>query len=296
MAVVSPAFLFKLLLLSRTFMLVAGFDILFFVFFLFFSLCSLFIGSFGAFGQYRVKRFFAYASITHVGYILLALSVNSFIGYLAVIFYVFLYCLMLLAFFTLFILVRQLLPFLSFTYFSDLKVFRQLPLSFVFFVCFLFFSFAGLPPFAGFLIKLFILGSVVAEVYVGLVIYLLFIFLINSYLYLRFLTVALFELPDSSDMGLFLPFRMCDRVVFKEVSFNFDATPALEDMHDRGFAKKYPRFLGLFSPAVFGFVCGLILSLLTFVFFVTPHEKKIVRYIKKNESGRIPQQNRPIKT
>ncbi len=254
MAVISPAFLFKLLLLCRTFMLIDGFDLLIFLFFVFFAICSLFVGSFGAFGQFRIKRFLAYASITHVGYILFALSVNSFVGYLAVLFYIFFYCLMLHAFFTLFLLMRQLLPYLSFTYLSDLKIIRQLPSVFIFFIVFLFFSFAGLPPFAGFVIKFFILGTLVVEVYVWLTVYLVFIFLVNSYLYLRFLTTAVFELPATASFLLTL--RREDKVFFRQLLVNFDTNSASTGI--------YP-VVG--SYTVFSFNFGFIIGLLTLVFF-----------------------------
>jgi NADH-quinone oxidoreductase subunit N len=41
------------------------------------SLLSMLIGTLGAIGQTRTKRLFAYSSIAHVGYLLLALSTGT---------------------------------------------------------------------------------------------------------------------------------------------------------------------------------------------------------------------------
>ena len=51
------------------------------------GLLCLFVGSFGGLVQKKIKRFFAYSSISHLGFILLALSSGDLIGIQAAIFY-----------------------------------------------------------------------------------------------------------------------------------------------------------------------------------------------------------------
>ena len=57
------------------------------------SLLSLIIGSVLGLTQFRIKRLFAYSTISHVGFILLALSVNSIESIQAFIFYLMQYSL-----------------------------------------------------------------------------------------------------------------------------------------------------------------------------------------------------------
>jgi len=54
-------------------------------------------------------------------------------------------------------------------------------------------SFAGIPPFAGFFIKFFILLSVLNNNLLFVVIFLIVAILVGTFLYLRFLKIALFE-------------------------------------------------------------------------------------------------------
>src|SRR5438876_1842085 len=51
------------------------------------SLLSLIIGTIVGLTQFRIKRLFAYSTISHVGFILLALSINSIESIQAFIFY-----------------------------------------------------------------------------------------------------------------------------------------------------------------------------------------------------------------
>jgi len=61
--------------------------------FLFSSLLSLIIGSVLGLSQFRIKRLFAYSTISHVGFILLALSINTTESISAYIFYILQYSL-----------------------------------------------------------------------------------------------------------------------------------------------------------------------------------------------------------
>ncbi len=55
------------------------------------SLFSVFIGALGALAQRKIKRFFVFSSISHVGFILLALSSGSVFGLSSAFFYLVIY-------------------------------------------------------------------------------------------------------------------------------------------------------------------------------------------------------------
>jgi formate hydrogenlyase subunit 3/multisubunit Na+/H+ antiporter MnhD subunit len=55
------------------------------------------------------------------------------------------------------------------------------------------FSFAGFPPFAGFFGKLFVFASLLDYQKIGLAVFLIIYIVLNAYLYLRFIKIALFE-------------------------------------------------------------------------------------------------------
>lgn len=56
----------------------------------------MFLGTFGAIAQIRIKRLFAYSSIAHVGYLLIALATGSLAGSESLLLYIFVYILMII--------------------------------------------------------------------------------------------------------------------------------------------------------------------------------------------------------
>ena len=63
-----------------------------------FSICSVIVGSFAALRQRKLKRLLAYSSVSHVGYLLLAVSANSVEGTQALFFYLIVYMITSLSF------------------------------------------------------------------------------------------------------------------------------------------------------------------------------------------------------
>jgi NADH-ubiquinone oxidoreductase chain 2 len=57
------------------------------------SILSLIIGSVLGLTQYRIKRLYAYSTISHIGFLLLALSINSIESIIAFMFYLIQYSL-----------------------------------------------------------------------------------------------------------------------------------------------------------------------------------------------------------
>lgn len=196
--VIAPAIMMKFFLLFK--LLLGTPDLLAALqpFFLISGLCGLVFGSFGAFTQWRVKRFLAYTGITHTGFIFLMLAAADSLTLASVFFYYFLYVLMNMVFFSLLLLGSQLnwqQPLLFVTHFRMLVA--QSPVFCVLLSAVLF-SFAGLPPFAGFFSKLFVLVLLLKAFHPGFALMTLVYVLISAYLYLRFIKVVLFEaLPAS---------------------------------------------------------------------------------------------------
>lgn len=124
----------------------------------FMAIASLLIGSVMAVSQNRVKRLFVYSSISHVGYILIAVLANSEEGLVAAVAYTFIYTITNLALFTFLLNSDCTLEKSNVTHrvveLADLaKVGKASPFLALMFATSLL-SFAGIPPFAGFFAKL----------------------------------------------------------------------------------------------------------------------------------------------
>ena len=127
------------------------------------SLLSLMIGTIGGLSQYRIKRLFAYSTISHVGFLLLALAINSEESIESFLFYLIQYSLTNVNVF--FILIafgyllhsRGLAPYSPVQFINQLKgQFQVNPLLGISLAISLF-SLAGIPPLVGFFGKQMIL-------------------------------------------------------------------------------------------------------------------------------------------
>jgi NADH-quinone oxidoreductase subunit N len=123
------------------------------------SLFSVFIGALGALAQRKIKRFFVFSSISHVGFILLALSSGSVFGLSSAFFYLVIYLFIVFSiwsFFFCFFRKQKSAEFGIIRYLNDFRfLFQENPALAVFCVVFLF-SISGLPPLAGFYLKMFV--------------------------------------------------------------------------------------------------------------------------------------------
>jgi proton-translocating NADH-quinone oxidoreductase chain N len=131
-------------------------------FFLFSAISSIAVGSFSAIYQKRIKRLFAYSTIAHSGFILLAVVAGSLDSAKSSIFYIFAYAFLTLLLFSILIYVttaisnfpKYLVNWTSFGFKNPI-----LAITFTFTL----FSIAGIPPLLGFFSKFFVLFSVVAK-------------------------------------------------------------------------------------------------------------------------------------
>jgi len=136
--------------------------------FLYCALLSLIIGTIGGLSQYRIKRLLAYSTISHVGFILLALSINTFSSTEALIFYLIQYTLTNINIFFILIVFGYLLNF-SVSIYSPLSYISQLKGQFYanpllgLSLAISLLSLAGIPPLIGFFGKQMILFSTLSE-------------------------------------------------------------------------------------------------------------------------------------
>lgn len=192
--IISPALMFKLIMFLKVLTTIPASILLLKYLFLITGILSIVFGTFGAFYQTRIKRFIAYSGLTHLGFLLLGCCFNTTLGYFAFFFYLIIYIMTNVCFFTFLLICQQQSNIqVRLIYFNQLKVFIQS--SFFFFVCLVIclFSFAGIPPFAGFFAKFFVLGVLLQQKNILVVLFLIGNILIGTFMYLRFLKISLFE-------------------------------------------------------------------------------------------------------
>lgn len=156
--------------------------------FLFAGLLSIFVGRIGAFLEKRIKRFFIYSSRGHVGFRLAGFSSLNKEGVFSVFHYIPIYRLS--SFLRWYILLCRGPSKRYRNQFANLK--REQPLLAIFFA-FLLFSRSGIPPFAGFFIKLDVLSSLFdfSQFFLN---YIFFFFTVASFFYyLRAIKILFFD-------------------------------------------------------------------------------------------------------
>jgi NADH-ubiquinone oxidoreductase chain 2 len=208
------------------------------------SLLSLIIGTVLGLTQYRIKRLFAYSTISHVGFILLALSINSIESIQAFIFYLMQYTLSNLNAFMLLLAVGYSLYCYSnenkkysllldknnspIQLISQMKGFfyinPMLALSFAITL----FSFAGIPPLIGFFAKQMVLSAALDNGYVFLTLVAILTSVISAVYYLNIVKEIFFDKPEYkvnpciSDVDMFATITKNNGLV-KKLSFKYDS-------------------------------------------------------------------------
>ena len=118
------------------------------------SVLSIVIGTIAALNQTKIKRLIAYSGITNFGFILLSASLNNSLGIEITFFYLFIYILSNFFFILILIVCNNNFTFIiefSSTYYKN-KTLSTVLIIFIF-------SIAGVPPFLGFLNKLFLIWT-----------------------------------------------------------------------------------------------------------------------------------------
>jgi|SRR5579872_807497 NADH-ubiquinone oxidoreductase chain 2 len=162
------------------------------------SLFSLIIGTVVGLTQIKIKRLLAYSTISHIGFILLALSINSVQSIDSFIFYIIQYTLTNLNTFLILIAIGYILnnnilinkgSEKDINYISELKglFFSNPILSISLTICLL--SMAGTPPFLGFFSKQFVLYSAIESGYYFMSIAGILVSIISASYYLRIIRI-----------------------------------------------------------------------------------------------------------
>ena len=176
------------------------------------SLLSLLVGTIVGLTQFRIKRLFAYSTISHVGFILLALSINSIESIQAFIFYLMQYSISNLNAFIILISIGYSLYF----YVNDNKEYKELqdknnsPIQLIsqlkgyFYInpvlalslAITIFSFVGIPPLIGFFAKQMVLSAALDSGYLFITLVAILTSVISAVYYLNIIKQVFFDTPD----------------------------------------------------------------------------------------------------
>ena len=158
---------------------------------MFLGVLSILVGNFVAIVQTNIKRMLGYSTIAHVGFILLAFYTGTSNGYASALFYALTYVVMAAGAFGIIIVLSrrgydaELL--------SDFKGLNARSPWFALMMLFLMFSMAGVPPFVGFLSKLYVISAVLDVGGIGLAILMVLASVIGAYYYLKVIWYMYFE-------------------------------------------------------------------------------------------------------
>ena len=167
------------------------------------SLLSLIIGTVVGLAQTRIKRLLAYSTISHIGFILLALAINTEQSIDSLIFYIIQYSITNLNIFLIIIALGYIMPALApsntagkgtdIKFISDIKgqFFLNPILSLSLAICL--FSMAGIPPLIGFFSKQFVLYSALQSGYNFISIVAILVSVISASYYLKIIKVIYSE-------------------------------------------------------------------------------------------------------
>jgi proton-translocating NADH-quinone oxidoreductase chain N len=154
---------------------------------------SMLVGCFGALWQTKLKRLFAFSSITHVGYLLIALCCISFESIYALVFYLCIYVITNVGSFIILLIVRKNHNYKRIKYVEDLLIVAKTNYILGIYVVITFFSIAGVPPLAGFFSKMFIFFSSISQSMYSLAIVGILTSVVSCFYYLKIIQISFFE-------------------------------------------------------------------------------------------------------
>lgn len=157
------------------------------------SVLTMFVGNLGAIMQTNIKRLLAYSSISHVGYILIAILAKDSLGSASLLFYMLAYTFVIFGAFGIIIIMgRKGDENLELEGYSGLGFKHpMLALSMTIFLL----SLGGLPPFAGFMAKFYIFSAAIKEGYLILVVIAVLNSAISFYYYLKVIVFMYMKEP-----------------------------------------------------------------------------------------------------
>ena len=164
------------------------------------SVLSIVIGTFGAFYQKKLKRLFAYAAISHIGYILIGLISCNQKGLQSVFFYILVYIILNILLFS-FILQLQKVnisprgekTISHIENIDELKGLYSYSPNLAFYFSMTLFSMAGIPPLAGFWSKMYLFMSAVDSSMYLLPIIAILTSVVSCFYYIRIIKLMFFD-------------------------------------------------------------------------------------------------------
>jgi len=236
------------------------------------SLLSLFIGSVLGLTQFRIKRLFAYSTISHVGFILLALSIDSAESIQSFIFYILQYTISNLNGFLILLTIGFSLYFYVYKDQENLIDKNNSPIQLISqikgyfhinsFIAVSFaitiFSFIGIPPIIGFFAKQMILTAALDNGYVFMSLVAIITSVIGGAYYLNLVKQIFFYKSDYEDHGTRDNIVIQGYVLYNNI-FKSDSSP----MH---FTTKFMKINSALSNII------SIITLLLLLFIFMPEE------------------------
>ncbi|QMT32037.1 NADH-quinone oxidoreductase subunit NuoN [Alysiella filiformis] len=166
------------------------------------AVLSLIVGNLAAIMQTNIKRMFAFSTVSHMGFILLAF-LGSVVGIQAAIYYAVAYVLMSLAGFGVLMLISRAGH--ECDNISDLAGLNQRNAWYAFVMLLVLFSMAGIPPLVGFYAKFAVLQALLGSNYAwatALAVFAVVMSLIGAFYYLRVVKVMYFDpAQDQRELG-----------------------------------------------------------------------------------------------
>ena len=168
---------------------------------LFFGFISVIIGTFFSLSQTKIKRLLIFSSVTQVGFLVIALSLNTLESYSSLFFFLLTYIITsLLAWghVTLFYSFKKKIDYYynkktNTLLLSGIANFFELNPYWSFSLALVFFSMAGVPPLMGFISKYFVLSSLVSFDNINSSIFLILISCLSAFYYVRLIKIIFFE-------------------------------------------------------------------------------------------------------
>ena len=158
---------------------------------MFLAVLSIIVGNFIAIAQSNIKRMLGYSTIGHVGFILLAIYTGTSDGYASALFYALTYVVAAAGAFGVIIILSR--RGYDVELISDFKGLNARSPWFALMMMFLMFSMAGVPPFVGFLSKLYVISAVLEVGGTWLAILMVLMSVVGAYYYLRVIWYMYFE-------------------------------------------------------------------------------------------------------
>jgi len=171
--------------------------------FVFCSIASMVLGAFAALSQNKIKRLLAYSSIGHVGYLLIGFSCGTIEGIQSLLIGLFIYILMTINIFAVVLALRQKSEqqkssnFARLKYISDLGALAKTNPILAITISITMFSYAGIPPLAGFCSKFYLFFAALGSGAYLLALIGILTSVISCFYYIRFVKIMYFDTPKT---------------------------------------------------------------------------------------------------